>query len=39
LIDAIQILMAMTKVAEPEDSQCISVPQAQKNLARLLLDE
>jgi hypothetical protein len=30
LIDTIQVLMAMTKVAEPVDSQGISVPQAQK---------
>jgi hypothetical protein len=30
LIDTIQVLMAMTKVAGPEDSRCISVLQAQK---------
>jgi len=37
LIDTIQV--PMTKVAGPEDSQCISVLQAQKKLARRLLDE
>jgi hypothetical protein len=39
LIDTIQVLMAMTKVAGPEDSRCICVLQAQKKLARRLLDE
>ncbi len=29
----------MTKVAEPEDSECISVPRALEKLARLLLNE